>query len=51
VDVGELKAGHRLLVHDDNRLEGDGSQQCLRLNVSIAGRSVILRLQPQGEVE
>lgn len=25
VDAGELKAGHRLLVHDDKRLEGDGT--------------------------
>ncbi|OZV84425.1 hypothetical protein CA850_00760 [Micromonospora echinospora] len=25
VDAGQLKPGHRLLVHDDKRLEGDGS--------------------------
>jgi hypothetical protein len=25
VDAGELKPGHRLLAHDDKRLEGDGS--------------------------
>ncbi|MDQ7905799.1 polymorphic toxin-type HINT domain-containing protein [Phytohabitans sp. ZYX-F-186] len=25
VDAGELKVGHRLLAHDDKRLEGDGS--------------------------
>ncbi|WP_433349662.1 hypothetical protein [Micromonospora sp. CA-111912] len=25
VNAGQLKAGHRLLVHDDKRLEGDGT--------------------------